>query len=88
MSKVRIDSIIVQIRVYDDEIDDTIPLSEMDEPYKQLITGMMLDNGVCRLTGNIGEFSKERAEIKRKLRAKGIDRIEWRHKNIEHSFKI
>jgi hypothetical protein len=88
VAKFRIDPLVVQLRLYDNEIDDALPLKDMDEPYSHIITGLMMDNGVCRFTGAEQKLGSERIKIKRKFRKMGIDRVEWRHKKIEHSFKL
>ena len=82
----RIDPLVVQIRFYDVEVDSDKPLCETDTPYSHIVTGIILDNGLCRISGMDSPVHDRSALIK-EFKRMGVNTVEWRHKG-EHSFKI
>ena len=82
----RIDPLVVQIRFYDVEVDPDKLLCETDTPYSHIVTGTILDNGFCRVSGMDAPVH-DRRELVEEFKKMGVKALEWRHKG-EHSFKL
>ena len=92
MTVVRIEPIVVSLRFYANAVDASTPLADLNTPYTDAAIGMMLDNGVCRVTMGKEAFMllprSTQQDIKQQLKTYGVRRVEWRHKGIDHSFHI
>ena len=89
MSRIRVDPLISCVRCFQNEIDFTLPLSQMKEPYYKTFPITFTDNGIARFSSVITPPTlREFTELKRYLRSIGYYQVEWRHKDKMESFKI
>ncbi len=77
---VRIDPVVLHVRGYDDGVDIRGCLADMKAPYRFHCLVVVLDNGDARIQGlDAGITVNDYRDIKRKLTALGIKRVNWRH---------
>lgn len=89
MSKIRVDPLVVAVRYYEKDIDPTLPLHQMKEPYYKAFPVQLSDDGSSRVTlvvesPTIREFSM----LKKALKEMGVLSMEWRHNDKKEFIKL
>lgn len=89
MNIIRVDPLISLVRVYDKEVDTTIPLKDMRESYNNAFTLSFSDDGTVRISGVLRPPSfKECRILKTYLKDKGFTLLTWRHKGKDIKIKL
>lgn len=80
---------VVDLRVFDGEIDVAKPLYEMTEHYDHYFTVSIDDKGIARLKGVTFTFTTGmQRDLARILLSMGARRAEWKHNGVEHALDL
>lgn len=82
MSKIRIEPLSAIVRIYEEDIDNSISIENMSQKYYKTLALTFSDNGTVRVQGSV--FSpnySEYKEICNILKNMGYSTVEWRHKD-------
>ena len=89
MSKVRVDPVVSTVRFYKNEIDPSIPIYNMSEPYYKVVVLSHLDSGTISVSNTVTSLTlSEMRELKKELKDSGYHTVQWRHNGKEQSFKL
>jgi hypothetical protein len=89
MSKIRVDPLVVTVRYYENDIDPTLPLHQMEEPYYKAFPIQLSDDGTSRVTLVVEPPTiKEFKLLKKALKDIGVLSAEWRHHGKKEFIKL